>query len=266
MNAKDGDALAVLTTQAAALAQSLADEEKQLVLNRPEEDESTLKSSDIKLWSGLFPRHISVRLAMLVLGFGGLSGQIPRNGLEGAKAAIVGVLFLGFILLLLSQTARLLSGWKLSLFVLFSLAASYFAQTFYTYAQPHIGFHLKDPFNPWYSGIKTLYGVYLASVISSLVMETSTRFDAQQGSDSKLRNSISVLNRDLEKLQEHQFATRFGTLQGKISGAIMGLQLARSQEELGNDGSQSKFFTQITKLLDEAIVEIDSLSLDTQRA
>ena len=54
---------------------------------------------EISIWSGLFPRIISVRITMLLMLAGGLFGQVPRNGLKGAIAIFIGVTFLSFVVI-----------------------------------------------------------------------------------------------------------------------------------------------------------------------
>jgi hypothetical protein len=62
-------------------------------------------------------------------------------------------------------------------------------------------------------------------------------------------------------------ATRFGVIQGKISGVIMGLQIMQDSEESKKElmGS-NKFLLQTIKLLDEAINEISNLGRQLDEA
>ena len=118
---------------------------------------------EISIWSGLVPRIISVRITMLLMVAGGLFGQVPRNGLNGAIAIFIGVTFLSFVVIGLKYFLAFIDGPKKPFFVFAGMLIFSGAQGLYTFLQPYIGIHLEHPYSPLYSATKSLYGVYVAN-------------------------------------------------------------------------------------------------------
>jgi hypothetical protein len=197
---------------------------------------------------------------VLLIAFGAFTGQFPRNGWEGVLAGELGALIIGAVLFVLSKIVKRNEGNGRRIFLLASYLLVFLTQTVWTYLQPHVGFELNDPYNPIYSAVKTLYGVYVASIISSLVIDTSHRLAVTRSDSDTTREQIAFLTQEKEALDQHLYATRFGTLQGKISGVIMALQLIEASSK--NSEFYSKRETLITNahnLLDDALREIEAL-------
>jgi hypothetical protein len=128
--------------------------------------------------------------------------------------------------------------------------------------QPRLGFVLDNPYTPWYSGLKSVYGVYVASIIASLLVNTGREFDGAQIKGSNLRDAIQVLSLRNEVIDQSIFDTRFGTLQGKIAGVTMALHLMDTQS-LGQISASRKkeLLESANELLGESMHTIESLSL-----
>ena len=218
------------------------------------------KRKKISMLSGIFPHFISVRISVFLIAFGSLTGQIPRNGLKGALAGLTGALLIGIVLVLLSRIVKRNQGENRRLFILLSYLIVFITQSIWTYLQKYVGFVLDRPYNPFYSATKTIYGVYVASIIASLVVDTSRSREKSRDGSEKIRQEIAILAREQELLENHLHATRFGTLQGKISGVIMALQLidsTSSKPELSI--KRESLIENANTLLNDALKEIEDL-------
>jgi hypothetical protein len=141
-------------------------------------------------------------------------------------------------------------------------AAAFSVQYVFNLLQPTLGFHLNNPYAPWYSGLKSVYGVYVASVIASLIIKTGREFEGANIKGSKLRDAIHLLSLRSEVIDQSLFDTRFGTLQGKIAGVTMALHLMET-ESLGQISSSRKkeLLESANELLGESMRTIESLTL-----
>lgn len=210
-----------------------------------------------------FPQTISVRISMLVIMLGTFTGQMPRNGWSGVKAGFLGVLIIGCLLKLLREISKKLRPEQKSPGMLVAYPLVFLAQVSWNLLQAPLGFELENPYNPVYSGLKTLYGVYIASVISNLIeMSVSTLSLAQQHSEEKIRE-ISDLGKIESARRKRLFDARFGTLQGKISGMILTLNIFHT-DKLSETSNldQDKMMENITLLLNEVSEEIRKLGTE----
>lgn len=220
------------------------------------------KRDRISLLSGIFPHNLSVRIASLVIAFGAITGQLPRNGWEGVLAGLIGSSLIAALLYLLSHITQATSRRLQKRILLLSYLLVFLAQALWTYLQPVVGFTLDDPYHPIYSALKTIYGVYIASIVSSLVIDTSARLEESKLETSKELNEIAILTRDQEALDQHLFSTRFGALQGKISGVIMALQLLESTPDTHQLAEKRQgLLRDASILLTGALVEIAELGV-----
>ena len=213
--------------------------------------------------SHLIPQIISIRLTAIVMILGSTSGQFPRNGFKGVVAGVIGALFIVSILLPISILIKKRPDIRRFLMPLGFLGA-FSVQYFFNLLQPALGFNLNNPYAPWYSGLKSVYGVYVASVIASLLVDTGRELEGANVQGATLRNALSALNVRHDAIEKSLFETRFGTLQGKITGVTMALHLMGSQSmgQISADRKQ-ELLESANNLLGESIQAIESLGVKT---
>ena len=213
--------------------------------------------------SHLIPQIISIRLTAIVMILGSTSGQFPRNGFKGVVAGVIGALFIVSILLPISILIKKRPEIRRFLMPLGFLGA-FSVQYFFNLLQPTLGFDLNNPYAPWYSGLKSVYGVYVSSVIASLLVDTSRELEGANVQGATLRNALSTLNVRHDAIEKSLFETRFGTLQGKITGVTMALHLMGSQSmgQISADRKQ-ELLESANNLLGESMQAIESLSVKT---
>ena len=145
----------------------------------------------IPYWSQLIPKIISIRLTFFVLLLGASTGQFPRNGIKGVAAGVIGAIFITSILLPLSILIKKYPSHRNFLMPL-GFAAAFSVQYIFNLLQPTLGFVLNNPYTPWYSGLKSVYGVYISSVIASLLVNTGREFEGANIKGSNLRDAIHL--------------------------------------------------------------------------
>jgi hypothetical protein len=215
----------------------------------------------IPYWSNLIPKIISVRLSFFVIFLGASIGQLPRNGVKGVAAGIIGAIFIVSILLPLSILIKRYPANRNFLIPL-GYVGVFSVQYVFNLLQPTLGFVLNNPYAPWYSGLKSLYGVYVASVIAHLLVNTGREFEGANIMGSNLRDAIHLLSLRSEVIDQSLFEARFGTLQGKITGVTMALHLMET-ESLGQISSARKkeLLESANDLLGQSIRAIETLTL-----
>lgn len=226
LDKSEGRHIAELTVASQKLLIAIEKEAGAVVRSRKvTKEQARLKVQQISFLRGIFPHQLSVRISVFLIAFGAFTGQYPRNGWEGVLAGEIGALVIGLVLFVLSRIVKRNEGNGRRIFLIYSYILVFFTQALWTHLHSSFGFELRDPYNPWYSATKTIYGVYVASIVSSLVVDTSTRLMKTRSQSDQIREEIAYLTQEQEALKQHLYATRFGTLQGKISGVIMALQL-----------------------------------------
>jgi hypothetical protein len=109
--------------------------------------------------------------------------------------------------------------------------------------------------------MKTVYGFYLASIVASLVVDTSDDFKNSAGEHEDIRLSIANLDLEQAVLDNHLFATRFGTIQGKITGVTMAIQILINQQSKSLNAEKiEEILSGAIKLLSDAHIEIKELN------
>lgn len=209
------------------------------------------RSDDIPLWSGLFPRVLSVRISLLLIGLGAFLGQFPRNGVEGVFAGWLGVVPIGTALYALSRFAKGRSFATFPLFIPFSYMTVFLVQVLWTSLQSTVGLTLTDPYNPIYAGLKTAYGIFLASLISELITSTTRELEDTRILNSALIEQISELSINKKYLNKTLLEVRYGEIQGKISGVIMAVKLLQTDSSSIEDHPQ--LLVDARQLLGEAL-------------
>ena len=103
-----------------------------------------------------------------------------------------------------------------------------------------------------------MYGVYVASIIATLVVSVEGSFSRHSESGLKLRNKISVLTSDNHSLEKNIAEAQYGTLQGKITGVTMALHLMSTMDSI-SQARKTELLVGANALLDESLREIESL-------
>jgi hypothetical protein len=256
-----------LSYQSKELVDTIEFQSKFIDRNRAKAPRERRAFREISLFQGFIPNVISVRLTLIVVVLGMSIGQLTRNGALGVASGLVGTAILGIVVFSLRMFSKTLSSKKLTYLVLASFPIVFLTQMVYVANLSRIGFNLENPYLPAYSAVKTVYGFYLACIVASLVVNTSNEFNDSAGEHEDIRLSIANLDLEQAVLDNHLFATRFGTIQGKITGVTMALHLALNHSN-GTLGSEKfdEILTGAMKLLSDARMEIDALSQEFRSA
>jgi hypothetical protein len=217
------------------------------------------KFSTVKLMSGPFPRELSVGTSFILLSLGALIGQSSRNGLLGSFVGILSSLLISTLLFLLISLGKRVNLLRTGWFNFASFLAVYIVQYLFALSTQAA---LENPYAPWYSSLKVICGVYLASMISTLLREQRTSL-AKLGSDGAIRRAqIARMSTSNENIKELTTSTVFGVIQGQISGVIMALNVLTDNRGLATSKRDlSKFIEDTNLLLGQAIQEIQQVGL-----
>lgn len=217
--------------------------------------------STISYWAALLPQIMSVRITVIFFSLGAISGQLSRNGLQGVLAGLLGLIPLLLVIVPISQLIKRRKSNKGVLFIV-GFTATYVASYVYNMLQPSLGFELTHPYAPWYSAAKTVYGLYFASVIASLLVDSGDKRSKATEIGAEAKENVEQLVVRNYALERATYIGRFGTLQGKISGVTMALHLLGSQN-MGAISTERKFdlLANANQLLGESLTEIESLKV-----
>ncbi len=216
----------------------------------------------ISYWSALIPRILSVRISFILMVIGSFAGQFSRNGIEGAKAGFIGAVLVTIYLLPFSQIIKRNYKYK-SIAYFFGYSGAFTLQALYNLAQPKFGIVLDNPYQPWYSGLKTAYGVYIASVIASLIVSVQGTYKGMNESGSKLRKSVESLALQNMAVEQSLLESQFGTLQGKITGVTMALHLMNSMDSI-SPAKKSELLSGANDLLKESLLTLNQMQSSSQ--
>ena len=256
-----------LSRQSKQLAEMIEFQSQVIARSRAKAPKGRRSSREISLFQGFIPKVISVRLTIIVVVLGMAAGQITRNGAFGVASGLVGAAVLGIVVLSLRKFSKKLSGRKLNYLITASFPIVFLTQMIYVSNLSRIGFNLENPYMPVYSAMKTVYGFYLASIIASLVVDTLDEFKYSAAEHENMRLSIANLDLEQEALASHLFATRFGTIQGKITGVTMALQIITNQPSKSLSTEKIKeILSGAVKLLSDVRTEITALNKEFSSA
>ena len=226
-------------------------------------DKEVMNADAKPIYFGLEPKVISVRLTAIAITLGMFAGQITRNGPRGVASGALGVIFLTLIVFILRRISKKLTGSDLRKLIIISYPVVFIIQMVYVNNISPLFFDLTNPYMPWYSAMKTVYGYYLASVIAGLLIENTEKLSVARIAHTQLTEEISELNRDQILLNNHIMLTRFGTIKGKIAGVSMALNLmldtSPGSEKLN---TKNALLVNAIGLLSEANEEIERLDLE----
>ena len=212
---------------------------------------------------GFVPKVISVRTSAVIITLGMFSGQINRNGPIGVASGLVGTALLVMVLFAMRKTSLRVSDSKLVFTIFASYPIVFLTQFVYVNNLTPALFDLPNPYLPWYSALKTIYGYYLASIVSGLLIGNEKELASSRMVHDELQSQIATLNRQQDLISEIILETRFGTIKGKIAGVSMALQLMLAQgTSAPSADSRNKMMSGALALLTEAQNEVDLLDFE----
>ena len=244
-NQTDSRNLKTLYEQSVAVANSLQSQKEKHQNQQVMNSQSDGNQNPYSYWSALLPRTLSVRITFITLLLGSFSGQYSRNGIEGVKAGFIGAVIVTAYIFPLAQIVKRDMRFK-SVAYFLGYTGAFVLQAVYNVIQPKLLLVLDNPYAPWYSAIKTTYGLYIASVIASMLVLVQGSFKNLIESGAQLEKNVEILHLQNLALEQSITESQFGTLQGKISGVSMALHLMSTMEaidqkrktELLSDASQ----------------------------
>ena len=161
----------------------------------------------------------------------------------------------------ISQLIKRVHRNKLPLF-LFGFASAYAVSYGYNLLQPDLGFDLAHPYAPWYSAAKTIYGLYFASVIASLLVDSGRKRELASEFGTKAKEAVERLEKGNQLIEQSIQVGRYGTLQGKLSGVTLALHLlgSPSMEDISSD-RKLELLKNANQMLGDSLAEIESLKV-----
>ena len=219
----------------------------------------SFEEAQFSYWFALIPRTVSIRLTFILLLLGSASGQFPRNGLGGVLSGILATFIIVAYLLPFSFLFKRTNFSRVILLTA-SFGGVFLLQYFYVIMQSTVLTSLERPFEPWYAGLKTMYGVYLASVIASLMIQIGYSHKGVVEGSLNLQKGIQSLTKNNSGLESSNFEARYGVLQGKITGVTIALHLLNSKSlgEISESRKQELLFN-ANSLLTQSIASIKNL-------
>ena len=219
----------------------------------------SFKEQQFSYWFALIPRTVSIRLTFILLFLGSASGQFPRNGIQGVLSGILATFIVVAYLLPFSFLFKRTNFSRVILLTA-SFGGVFLLQYFYVIMQSTVMTSLEHPFEPWYAGLKTMYGVYLASVIASLMIQIGYSHKGVVEGSLNLQKGIQSLTKNNSGLESSNFEARYGVLQGKITGVTIALHLLNSKSlgEISESRKQELLFN-ANSLLTQSIASIKNL-------
>jgi hypothetical protein len=178
-------------------------------------------------------------------------------------SGLVGTALLVIVLLALRKASTRLRGSSLVIAIIASYPIVFLTQVIYVNDLSPAFFELPNPYLPWYSAVKTIYGYYLASIVSGLIIGNTDKLMASREVHDDLQSQIKTLNRQQDLISQHILETRFGTIKGKIAGVTMALQLILNEDfSTSNANLQSNMMSGALQLLTEAQQEVELLDIE----
>ena len=224
-------------------------------------DSWKLRDNQVSLFSEILPRRISVRISFIVIALGAVTGQFPKNGIPGVAAGLTGAVFIGFGLFVLSRLYKKAVVQSHALLRFFFYFLAFATQVLWTFLQPYVGFDLNDPYNPFYSGAKTIYGVYLASIIASLIVMNAEQKGIHFERNRRLMTEFERRTSEIEVSEERMLEIRYGTLLGKLGSVSLAMNLLETSEEIGQRSLDIEaVLGEASELLGESILILEGMA------
>jgi len=241
------------------LSSALENQLKRFMEGKSRRDSEPFEEQQFSYWFALIPRTVSIRLTFILLLLGSASAQFQRNGVQGVLSGILATLIVVTYLLPFSFLFKRTSFSRVILLTA-AFGGTFLLQYFYATLQSKVFTSLEHPFQPWYSGLKVLFGVYLASVIASLIIQIGYSHKGIVKGSLNLEKGIQSLTNSNLELETSQFEVRYGVLQGKITGVTIALHLLNSKSlgEISNLRKQ-ELLSNANSLLAQSILTIRGL-------
>jgi len=243
------------------LSSALEVQLKKFIGAKSKTNTESFEEQQFSYWSALIPRTVSIRLTFILLLLGSASGQFPRNGLGGVLSGILATFIVVAYLLPFSFLFKRTNFSRVILLTA-SFGGVFLLQYFYVTMQSTVMTSLERPFEPWYAGLKTMYGVYLASVVASLMIQIGYSHKGVVEGSLNLQEGIQSLTKSNLGLESSNFEARYGVLQGKINGVTLALHLLNSKS-LGDisDSRKQELLSNANSLLAQSIASIKNLEV-----
>ena len=256
-NQIDSSSLKTLYEQSVAVTNSLQSQKEKLRNQQVTNSQSDKNQDPYSYWSALLPRTLSVRITFIALLLGSFSGQFSRNGIEGVKAGLVGAVIITAYIFPLAQIIKRDMRFK-SVAYFLGYVGAFVLQAVYNVIQPKLLIVLDNPYAPWYSAIKTTYGLYIASVIASMLVLVQGSFKNLIESGAQLEKNVELLQLQNLVLEQSITESQFGTLQGKISGVSMALHLMSSMNAI-DQKRKAELLSGASQLLSESLNSLKNM-------
>jgi uncharacterized membrane protein len=250
-NQTESRSLKALYEQSVAVANSLQSQKESFQNQRAINSKSDNNQDPYSYWSALIPRVLSVRITFIALLLGSFSGQYSRNGIEGVKAGFIGAVIVTAYIFPLAQIVKKDMRFK-SIAYFLGYIGAFVLQAVFNVIQPKLLLVLDNPYAPWYSAIKTTYGLYIASVIASMLVLVQGSFKNLIESGAQLEKNVEILHLQNLALEQSITESQFGTLQGKISGVSMALHLMSAMESI-DQKRKTELLSGASQLLKESL-------------
>ena len=256
-NQTDSSSLKTLYEQSVAVTNALQSQKEKLRNQKVTNSQSDKNQDPYSYWRALLPRTLSVRITFIALLLGSFSGQFSRNGIEGVKAGFVGAVIITAYIFPLAQIIKRDMRFK-SVAYFFGYVGAFVLQAVYNVIQPKLLIVLDNPYAPWYSAIKTTYGLYIASVIASMLVLVRGSFKNLIESGAQLEKNVELLYLQNLALEQSITESQFGTLQGKISGVSMALHLMSSMDAI-DQKRKAELLSGASQLLSESLNSLKNM-------
>jgi hypothetical protein len=228
----------------------------------PDSDNRRIDLTQIKLMSGIFPKEISVTTSFIFLLLGAIISQGTRNGYMGALVGILSSLLIFLTLYILNISRLQITLLQRAWFTPVAYLTIFVVQYSYASLFQNGLFNLVNPYPPLYSSFKTLSGVYLASLVTTLFNIQNSYYSKLTSENLMIRSNLEGLSKSTYDLNELSESTVFGTINGKISGAIMALNMLKEDMTLSSTNQDLLQFLQRTKsLVSDSLREVRQIEL-----
>lgn len=243
------------------LSSALEVQLKKFIGAKSKKNTESFEEQQFSYWFALIPRTVSIRLTFILLLLGSASGQFPRNGLGGVLSGTLATFIVVAYLLPFSFLFKRTNFSRVILLTA-SFGGVFLLQYFYVIMQSTVLTSLERPFEPWYAGLKTMYGVYLASVVASLMIQIGYSHKGVVEGSLNLQEGIQSLTKSNLGLESSNFEARYGVLQGKINGVTLALHLLNSKSlgDISNSRKQ-ELLSNANSLLAQSIASIKNLEV-----